>query len=257
MRTAIQLYTLRDLDEPLTDTIERVGDTALDAVEFAGLGDEPTDQIAAALDDADLDVMAAHVGLDALDDDLDETVEDYRAVGCDHVVVPWLDPEDFASREAVEETAHRLASVGDRVRDRGLDLSYHNHNQEFQPVDGVAAFEVLAEEAPDLTFELDVGWVLAGGHDPAEMIRDLGDRIPVVHFKDVDVGANVPEGGQAGFSTDDHQPVELGEGDLDLDAVAAAADDVGVGWACYEHDVPDAPVESLRHGSDRLTSLVR
>lgn len=256
MQTAIQLYTLRDLDEPLVDTIERVGDTGFDAVEFAGLGEASTDEITTALDDAGLDAMAAHVGIEAMDDDLDETVEAYRAVGCDHLVVPWLDAQGFESREAVEETAARLSAVGDRVRDRGFDFSYHNHSQEFQSVGGRPALEVLAEEAPDLTFELDAGWVLAGGSDPAALIRDLGDRVPIVHFKDIDVGANTPDGAEPGVDTDDHQPVEIGTGDLDLDAVAEAATDVGTDWAVYEHDAPDDALESLRHGSETLSDLV-
>lgn len=256
MQTAIQLYTLRHLDEPLVDTIDRVGETNFDAVEFAGLGDDSTAEITAALDDAGLDVMAAHVGIEELEDDLDGTVETYRAVDCDHLVVPYLDAECFASREAVEETADRLAAVGDDVRDHGLDFSYHNHSQEFQSVDGRPALEVLAEAAPDLTFELDVGWVLAGGSDPAAMLRDFGDRVPIVHFKDIEVGANVPDGEEPGTDTGDHQPVELGTGNLDLDAVVAAATDAGADWAVYEHDAPDDALESLRHGSETLSDLV-
>lgn len=254
MQTAVQLYTLRHLDEPLPDTIARVGETSFDGVEFAGLGDADPAEITAALDDADLDVMAAHVGLDDLASDLDDTVEAYRNVGCDHFVIPWLGPAAFADREAVAETAQRLSSVGDRVREHGVKFSYHNHTQEFQPVGDRSAFAVLADEAPDVTFELDAGWALAAGHDPADLLRELGERVPTVHCKDVAVSANRDDGGR--YATDDHRPVELGEGDLDLAEVADAAADAGVDWACYEHDAPDDPLESLRHGSETLAGLV-
>lgn len=254
MQTAIQLYTLRHLEEPLTETIARVGETDLDGVEFAGLGEQSADEINAALDDAGLDVMSAHVGIDALEDDLEATVAAYRAVGCDHLVIPSMPAEAFATREATVETAQRMASAGDAVRDNGLELSFHNHDRVFQTVDGESAFSVLAAEAPDLTFEVDAGWVLAGGHDPAAFIREYGDRVPLVHFKDVDVGAN-REGDETAFTTDAHQPVELGTGDLDLEAVADATRDVGAEWACYEHDLPDDPVESLQRGSDAITDL--
>lgn len=256
MNAAIQLYTLRHLDEPLPKTIDRVGETAFDGVEFAGLGDPSNDEIGSALAATTLEPMAAHVPVDDLESDLAGTVEPYRDLGCDHLVVPWLDPADFASREDVAETAHRLASLGDRLRDRGFDFSYHNHVHEFRPVDGTSAYELLAAETTDLTFELDAGWALAGGHDPATLVRDLGERVPLVHFKDVAVGANRATGADPSYATDDHRPVELGDGDLDLEAVATAARDVGVEWACYEHDSPGDPVASLRHGSDVLARLV-
>lgn len=34
-RTAVQLYTLRDLDESLPAILDRIGETSLDGVEFA------------------------------------------------------------------------------------------------------------------------------------------------------------------------------------------------------------------------------
>ena len=256
MRTAIQLYTLRHLDEPLPDTITRVGETEFDGVEIAGLDDRAPADVAAALEEAGLDVMAAHVGLGVLEDDLDGTVETYRDLGCDHLVVPWTDPADLGTREGAESVAHRLADVGDRVRDHGLDFSSHNHDQEFRDVGGEPAFHVFAREAPDLTFEVDAGWVLAGGHDPAGLIREYGDRVPLVHCKDVLVDANREPGETDVFTTDAHQPVELGEGDLDLAGVLEAAREAGTEWACYEHDFPGDPVASLEHGSDLLTDLV-
>lgn len=255
MKTAIQLYTLRHLDESLPKTIERVGGTAFEGVEFAGLGDASTGDVTAALSAAGLEPMAAHVPVDDLESDFVGTVGPYRDVGCHHLVVPWLDPAAFASRAAVAETAHRLATLGDRLRDRGFDLSYHNHVHEFQPLEGTAAFEVLVAETTDLTFELDAGWALAGGHDPAALVRDLGARAPLVHVKDVAVDADRAPGVEPGYSTDDHRPVELGDGDLDAVAVAAAARDAGVEWACYEHDRPDDPLASLAHGSDRAARL--
>ncbi|MFB6087170.1 MAG: sugar phosphate isomerase/epimerase family protein [Haloarculaceae archaeon] len=242
MQTAIQLYTLRHLEEPLPETLARVGETAFEGVEFAGFGDASPDEVAAALDDAGLESMSAHVGIDALEEDLAKTVEDYRTVDCDHLVVPWLDAEHFESREAVEATAERLNEIADGLADRGVALSYHNHDQEFQSVDGRPALAVLAEETTDVGLEVDAGWVLAGGTDPVEFLHDHSERIELVHLKDVDVAEN--------------RPVELGDGDLDVEAVAEAAAAVGADWLCYEHDHPEDALESLDHGSDVLSRLV-
>ena len=85
VRTAIQLYTLRDADESLPELLERVGDAGYDGVEFAGLGDS-AEEVNDALGRTDLDVAGAHVPFDALAESFAETVSCYRQVGCETFV---------------------------------------------------------------------------------------------------------------------------------------------------------------------------
>ncbi|WP_435175535.1 sugar phosphate isomerase/epimerase family protein [Halorussus sp. AFM4] len=239
MRPAIQLYTLRDLDEPLPDLLARVGDTQFEGVEFAGLGDADPAEIRDALDDAGLDAAGAHVGAEALEDDLPGVVERYEALGCDRIVVPYLDGSAFESEDAVADTADRLSALADRLDDRGVALGYHNHDHEFVDLGGRSAFEALAD-ATDFDLELDVGWANAAGYDPADLLAEYSDRVPLVHLKDV-----------AGTT-----PVELGEGDLDVGAAVEAAEDAGTEWLIYEHDEPDDPAASLAHGAETLADLL-
>ncbi|NHN59663.1 MULTISPECIES: sugar phosphate isomerase/epimerase [Halorussus] len=239
MRPAIQLYTLRDLDEPLPDLLARVGETAFEGVEFAGLGDSDPEEIRDALDDAGLEAAGAHVGIEALEDDLAGVVEIYEALGCDRIVVPYLDESAFESEAAVSDTADRLSAIADRLDDRGVALGYHNHDHEFVDLGGESAYEHLAD-ATDFDLELDLGWADAAGHDPADLLAEYGDRVPLVHLKDVA----------------DTTPVELGEGDLDVEASVEAAEDAGTEWLIYEHDRPDDPEASLAHGAETLADLL-
>jgi sugar phosphate isomerase/epimerase len=239
VRPAIQLYTLRDLDESLPDLLRRVGETAFEGVEFAGLGGSTPKDIRDALDDAGLDAAAAHVAIENLDTNFDATVDAYRELGCDRIVVPYLDESYFASETDVTDTARRLTELGAQLDAHGIALGYHNHDHEFADLDGASAFDLLAEET-DLDLELDVGWASAAGRDPVDLLRHLRGRVPVVHLKD---------------ATGD-RPVELGEGDLDLDACVEAASEAGTEWLVYEHDEPDDPEESLAHGAETLASLL-
>ncbi|WP_229380144.1 hypothetical protein [Haloterrigena salifodinae] len=50
----------------------------------------------------------------------------------------------------------------------------------------------------------------------------------------------------------DGRPVELGDGEVDTDACAAAARDAGAEWLLYEHDEPSDPVASLGYGARAL-----
>ncbi len=59
METAIQLWTLRELREPLSDVLDRISAAGYDGVEFAGIGDPGASR--RALDEAGLGVAGVHV----------------------------------------------------------------------------------------------------------------------------------------------------------------------------------------------------
>ncbi|MDL5360768.1 sugar phosphate isomerase/epimerase [Halalkalicoccus sp. NIPERK01] len=239
-RTAIQLYTLRGIDEPLPALLESVAETTFDGVEFAHrVADANREAVVEALGDTGLAVAAAHVGLETLETDYEGTTALYEELGCTDLVVPWLDPSHFESEAAIAEVAERLNAVAQRLAEDGFSLHYHNHDQEFVDRGEHAAMdELLARTDDSIGFELDLGWANAAGADPVALLDRYGDRISHVHFADADAESMAC--------------VELGEGDLDLDACLEAARDAGVEWYIYEHDEPTDPRESLAHGAKTL-----
>ncbi|MFC6906483.1 sugar phosphate isomerase/epimerase [Halalkalicoccus tibetensis] len=239
-RTAVQLYTLRGIDDPLPAVLESVAETSLDGVEFAHrVAGADTNEVLATLEGTGLEVAAAHVGLDALEDDYGETTALYDELGAEDLVVPWLDPPHFESEAAVAEIAERLNDVAGRLADDGFTLHYHNHDQEFVDCGGHSAMDELLERTDgSIGFELDLGWANAGGADPVALLDRYGERISHVHFADADAASA--------------SPTELGEGDLDLEACAEAARSAGVEWYIYEHDEPADPHESLSYGAETL-----
>ncbi len=242
IRTGIQLYTLRELEDGLPTLLRRVGETDFDGVEFAGFGQTPLDEAATVLEEVGLEAAAAHIGIDALEDDPGEAAETCAALDCDRIVVPYLDDSYFENTAAVRETATRLSALAGRFADRGLALGYHNHDHEFVALEGDerSAFEFLIDETDDaLSIELDVGWAHAAGHDPIALLERLEGRVPLVHLKDVADG----------------RPVELGHGEVDIDACAAAARDAGAEWLIYEHDEPADPAASLENGARALAQF--
>ena len=76
-----------------------------------------------------------------------------------------------------------------------MKFMFHNHDAEFQmDFGGKTPFDLMVENAPDLTFELDVGWVTFAGLDPVNLIYKLGDRIAALHIKDFVPGKVVDHG---------------------------------------------------------------
>lgn len=238
MESAIQLYTLRHAEDPLPAVLDRVGETAFDGVEFAGLGESSAEDVADALDRNDLEACSHHVGVDRLEAEFDAVLEEADTLGYEDIVIPWLDPEHFESVEAVEATAERLEGLAADLAEEGYRLHYHNHNQEFQETEDGVAYHLLADATERVRFQVDAGWAMAGGLDPVDVIEQYADRITLVHLKDIHAA--------------DAASAELGEGDLDLDAARG----IDAEWLIYEHDQPDDPYESLEHGADLVNSYL-
>ncbi|WP_266082962.1 sugar phosphate isomerase/epimerase family protein [Haladaptatus caseinilyticus] len=248
VHTAINVYSVRELNESVPDVLERVADAGYDGIQFSGQHtplDGNPEEIHETLAETGLDVIAAHVGTDLFEKNLDRVIDTYETVSVSEAVVPYLPPEGFTSISNVERTVERLEKLATELDAYGWNLHYHNHDHEFVDVDGESAFNHLLE-ATDIDIELDVGWALAGGHEPVELLGRLGNRASLVHFKDVKLDREARRGGH---------PVEIGTGDVDMAACADAARNAGVEWFIYEHDNPNDPEASIEHGAEFLASL--
>jgi sugar phosphate isomerase/epimerase len=249
-QTAINLYSVRELDEPMLDILDRVADAGYDGVQFSGgLRDASPDEVKEKLEETGLEPTGAHVGIDDLEHDLESTREIYQeTLGCDSAVVPYLSADHFGTVEAVEHTAGRLTSLGHRLSSADWALHYHNHAHEFIELEaderGRNGFERFIDSSNKVGIELDVGWVLYGGEDPVELIEAYGDRMDLIHMKDVDVDAERDDCFR-----------EIGDGDVDMQACADAAREAGASWLIYEHDAPEDPAATIDAGAEYLNSL--
>ncbi|MFP9190816.1 sugar phosphate isomerase/epimerase family protein [Natronosalvus vescus] len=181
---------------PLPDVLEVVAATGVDGVEFAGLGETSPRTVARTLEEIGLEPAAAHVPIDDLEEAPAAVADTYHTLGCTRLVVPWLDPEAFESRQAFEETATRLGTLGDVLASGEIEPFYHDHDQEFVPFESEVedgdehehAFDLLATEleSTPVAFELDIGWATPAGGDPIRLLERYGDRIDLVHLKVVD-----------------------------------------------------------------------
>jgi sugar phosphate isomerase/epimerase len=240
VRSAIQLYTLRDVDRQFTEILELVADAGFEGVEFAyRVVDEEPETVRETLESTGLAVAGAHVDIDKLEDDVETTVAFYDALAVENVVVPWLDPEHFQSREAVAGAADRLTTLETKLAAQGKRLHYHNHDQEFVDIDGEFAFDHFVE-ATSCGIELDLGLAMTAGDDVLARLRSLDDRARLVHLTDVDLetGKTVP----------------VGEGDLDLPGISDAVTGNDSDWLIYEYEGED-PLATLGQAADRTNEL--
>jgi len=240
---ALQLYTVRsELEKDFDDTLRQVAEIGYTGVEFAGFANLTTGKVWRLLQEYNLKVAGAHFPLDKLESNLETVVEQSLEICCDYLIVPGLPEERRRDRKKWREVANSLNEIAQDIQDYGLKLCYHNHAFELDKVGNETGFDILFEAAdPDLVgAELDTYWIKFGGGDPAEYIRRMAGRCPLIHLKDM-------------AGDDKKSQTEIGSGILDFDAVFQAAEEGGVQWYIVEQDTcARPPLESARLSFDNL-----
>ena len=149
--------------------------------------------------------------------------------------------------------AERSNRAAEQAKKAGIQLAYHNHAFEFEPMDGgKTGYDVLMEEfSPDMKFEVDVFWVAVGGKDPVELIRKLKGRVSQLHLKDLNKEIETPNYG--GIPKEAFE--ELGDGAIPMEPIIDVAAEAGVDLCHVEQDHSPHPIKSIRQSMKHLKSL--
>lgn len=228
---ALQLYTVRDeTAKDFVGTLKQVAALGYQNVELAGMGNLSARQLKFILDDLGVRVIASHIPLQRLDNELEQVFEENRILDNRYLVMPWLPEEARKTAEQWYQLAVKLNDIGATCKAQGFQLCYHNHDFEFKQFNGQTAFDILfGYVSPDLVqAEIDVYWVKYAGHDPVALIRQFQGRVPLLHLKDMAVDS--PE-----------KFAEVGAGVIDFDAIFQAAEESGVQVYIVERDSGAVP----------------
>lgn len=215
---AIQLYSLRaQLAENYEKTIRRLSEIGYVGVELWGTYGGSPESVARLLHDLNLQSASLHAPLPLLEN-LNQTVELANTFGVRRVVCAWYPPERFGTLDDVRVVCDELNQANESLRAQNLELHYHNHWQECAMLDGKIVYQHMLDFlAPNIGFEIDVYWAKTAGLDPANVVRELGARAPLLHIKD-------------GPATMDGDMTAVGDGVVDMRAIADASQHTAEWW---------------------------
>ena len=184
----LQLYSAReDCARDLPGVLQAVAGMGYAGVEFAGYYGRTASEVRALLDDTGLKCCGTHTGLETITGDaLDATIDFNQALGNPFLIVPGLPRERVGSRAAWLATARLFDEAAARASARGMQVGYHNHSEEFQPVDGGALPWDLffGHTRPEVVMQVDTGNMMDGGAAPAPFLSRYPDRARTVHLKE-------------------------------------------------------------------------
>ena len=242
----VQLYTVRDqMQKDVAATLARVARIGYREVEFAGYFNRTPADIRALLDADGLTSPSAHIPLQALRSDLQGTIDAAKVIGHQYITLPWLDEASRGTRvDNWKDLAHEMNTIGGKLRDQGLRLAYHNHDFEFNPVEGQIPYDVLlAETDPALVFmEMDLYWATKAGQSPLAYFAKYPGRIRMVHVKD---SKGAPK----------HEMTSVGNGTIDWKTIIAHRSQAGIEHFFVEHDQPADAFASIEASYKYLAGL--
>ena len=271
--------------DEVVDVIQQQGYAGIDLgpVGFLGRGEQLRERLArhglelaggfVNLPFTDDDAFAA--ALPGLDDALD-VFDDAVAAGPSRLPLPTLADAGDDTRKANPgggaghvldaagwaRLARNVAVAAQRVRDRGLEPTFHHHACTFvETPDEIDAFL----DSTDVGLTFDTGHLLIGGGDPLDGWKRWSSRINHLHLKDVRVDALRAIVARKGGMIDvwsGRTFVPFGEGDLDIERMMAEVLDSGFdGWLVVEQDVypqpGDDPARPVRDSAVNRDALRR
>ncbi len=164
-----------------------------------------------------------------------EVIDQAGEHGMSHLVFGYLRPEERTSADDWKRVADQINEAGRVARENGLQLTYHNHNFEWDPVEGTTGFDLLLERMDgDLTpFELDVFWAQIAGNDAREVMSSIEDRLELLHLKQLNPATPV-------VTRIDDVPAdayeELPDGDMPIKELMRYGKELGVKHCMVEQD---------------------
>ncbi|MBQ7598782.1 MAG: sugar phosphate isomerase/epimerase [Clostridia bacterium] len=268
MKLGVQLYSVRDeMGEDFEGTLKKVKDMGYEGVEFAGLYGKSAAEVKALCEKYGLVPVSAHVALHEMLDD-ESVLKTYADIGCKFIAIPWLNEEDRPGHAAFEQNLPKILALAKRAQELGMFLAYHNHDFEFEKIDGEYVLDMLYRIIPAelLKAELDTCWVNVGGEDPAKYVRKYAGRVDIIHLKDFAgkksenmyalIGVN---DGKKDDTVGSFEFRPVGMGLQDMPAILKAAEESGTEWAVVEMDSPAlglTPLECIEKSAAYLKPLL-
>ena len=260
------------------ETLKKVSELGFSSVEISQIPmtAENVAELKRAKDELGMDIGALSCvvanegsgGNDDLETKFDKIVEDCKTLDVDLLRIGMLPFKNMRNLDTVLEFTRQANDYAVKLKEHGINLYYHNHHVEFRKYDGKFMLDIIAEECPDLGFELDLHWVQRGGANPIDIIEKYSDRIELIHLKDYRIGAipdeafelldkgNVMEFYQA--FTNIIEFAELGQGSMDYKAIIEAILKAGgVRYMLVEQDMLYGrdPFDCLADSRDHLIEL--
>jgi len=249
----LQLYSVREqLPKDFDGVLHQLASIGIKEVEAAGSFKKTAAEFRHSMDAAGLRCVSTHHALLELRPKLDQWIEYGHTLGLEYIICSWAGVHRNAASKGEmtlddwRYAADEFNKIGEKVKAAGMTFGYHNHFVEFGTEGGVVFYDELLKRADPryVVFEMDCGWVVAGGHNPIDYLSKTPERFPLLHVKDL---VKQPDG--------KYKNVVMGHGPIDYKPILQAA----TGLKHYfieQEEFSGDPMSNLREDVEYMRKIV-
>lgn len=247
----IQLYTLKEemAQDPkgVLQHLANVGYTQIESFEgpegmFWGM--QPA-EFRDYIQDLGMSLVSSHVNIY---ENFEEKAAQAAEAGMEYLICPWVGSQD--SLEDFRRIANDFNKAGEICKNNNLRFAYHNHAYSFEELEGQLPQRVMMDNTdPELVYyQMDIYWVVMGGADPQEWLREYPDRWRLCHVKDRRKDATDEE---------THASTVVGQGSIDYPSIIKTAKEIGMEYYIVEQEEfkEHTPKEAVKISAKFLDTL--
>jgi len=225
-QVGVQLYSVRkEIMTDATGTLKKLGQIGYQEIESAQsekgnyYGLEPK-QIKKILKDQGMTLRSGHTHIDK---NWQKSIDEAAEAGQEYIICSVL-PSPGQTVGNYKQSAAMFNQAGEQCKKSGIKFGYHNHESEYETVEGQVLYDVLLDNTnPQLVhMEMDLGWVIAAGKDPLAYFSKYPGRFPLWHLKDM--------------SKSEKKSVEFGKGAVDIIGLMKKAKEAGMKYYFIEQE---------------------
>ncbi|WP_442048090.1 sugar phosphate isomerase/epimerase family protein [Paenibacillus sp. 2TAB19] len=243
-----QLYTVRSFiqtEEDIRRSLKKIADMGYKSIQVSAMGKIEPQTLRAICDELSLKIALTHTGFDRIVNETDKVIEEHDILGCDYIGIGGM-PDKYRTMDWYDYFAKDVRKAAGTIAQAGKLFMYHNHNFEFEKIDGRRMIERLIEDLSpeEMGITLDTYWVQAAGADVCEWIERLQDRLHCVHLKDMAVRGM------------EQLMAPVMEGNMNFPAIMKALEKTNAKYLLVEQDTcQGSPFECLQTSYNNLAAL--
>ena len=245
-----QSWIIRDaIGKDFTGSLKMMADLGYNSIEmcsplsygkygFGSLQNLKAKELKQIINDAGLTCMSCHFQFEELKKNLPERVAFAKELGLTQMVLSSFGLQGKPTVSEWKNAADELNKVGEQSAKLGMQMCYHNHNTEFEKIEGQLIYDALLDQLNPAYIKMQFQvWVVIAGYKAADYFRKYPGRFISAHLYD--------------WSGVGEEQVPLGKGKVDWKEFFEAAKAGGVKNYFVEMNMP-----MLKESATYLKSMI-
>ena len=176
-----------------------------------------------------------------LTDNYQQLADDAAEGGLSYLVCSSI---PVATMDEIKAAVDVFSKTGEACKKNGVQFAYHNHQTEFDEIDGHRPFDYILNNTDSqlVKMELDLAWATKAKQDPVALFKLHPGRYPLWHVKDLDKNTM--------------NPAEVGSGIIDFKRIFDNAKESGMKYFFVEQDQAPQPLQNVTNSFNYLRKLV-